>query len=228
MPFGRGSITEMFGLDNSVKVLDVSRDMSEDSWTMTMELQGPSQCPRCAARHVWRHSRGRMREVRHWRLPGDRWLKLRYRAERYLCGRCGKTWTGRPAHYLPWQRVSVWALLDVLKQLSHVSFSRASRQGGIHVRTLLTCFEQTIELEPDWDLLRDGQPVRLAVDEHSFAGRKMVTLVVERVRSIPLAILPDARKATVKAFLEKIPPDIAGRIDTAATDMCSRFRTPLR
>ena len=228
MPIGKGSVADMFELGKSVKVLDLNKDMADNSWTVALELQRPSECPECSARHVWRHSRGRMREVRHWRLPGDQWLKLRYRAERYRCGRCGITWTGRPANCLPWMRISTWALMNVIEQLSHVSFSHASRQWGIHVRTLLKCFEKTIELEPDWDLLRDGQPVRLAVDEHSFSGRKMVTLVVERVRSIPLAILPNDKKATLKAFLEKIPADIAQQIDAAATDMCSRFRSALR
>ena len=228
MAFGRGSIAEMFGLDKSVKVLDVSERVDEGSWTVELELRRESRCPQCGDRRVWLHSRGRMRKVRHWRLPADRWLNLRYRAKRYRCGGCGATWTGRPGCYMPWMRVSVWALIDVLKRLSHVSFSRASRECGIHVRTLLKCFDDAVELEPDWDLLRDGQPVRLAVDEHSFAGRKMVTLVVERVRSMPLVILPNDRKATVKAFLDKIPPDIAQRVDAAATDMSTRFRSALR
>jgi len=228
MAFGRGSIAEMFGLDKGVQVVAVSERVDEGSWTVELELRRQSRCPQCSDRRVWLHSRGRIREVRHWRLPADRWLKLRYRAKRYRCGGCGATWTARPGCYLPWMRVSVWALIDVLKRLSHVSFSRASRECGIHVRTLLKCFDDTVELEPDWDLLRDGRPVRLAVDEHSFAGRRMVTLVVERVRSMPLAILPDDRKATVKAFLEKIPPDIARRVDAAATDMSTRFRSALR
>jgi len=228
MRFGGGSIAEMFGLDKSVKVVGVSKRVEEGSCTVELELRRQSRCPQCGDRRVWLHSRGRMRKVRHWRLPTDRWLNLRYRAKRYRCGGCGATWTGRPACYLPWMRVSVWMLIDVLKRLSHVSFSRASRECGIHVRTLLKCFDDAVELEPDWDLLRDGRPVRLAVDEHSFAGRKMVTLVVERVRSMPLVILPNDRKATVKAFLHKIPPDIAQRVDAAATDMSTRFRSALR
>jgi len=218
----------MFGLDKSVVLHRLIEVEPGGQWVVELEVKRPTRCVYCGSRKPWFHGRGRWREVRHCKLPGNRWLMLRFRTDRYRCGTCRRTFSALPSCCRRCSRVSVAALAEMLEQVRYCSFSRVSAEHGVHVRTLLRYFEQGIVFDVDWDRLRDGRAVRIAVDEHSFAGRRMVLTVVERLRSMPIAILPDDRKKTLVEFLETIPEDIVARIDATATDMCPRFRAALR
>jgi len=225
---GRGIIAKMLGLDKSVRIARVEDNSAEGRWTIELAVRRPRRCVHCGSSRPWFHGQGKMREVRHGRLPHGAGVSVRFRADRYRCSECRRTFTALPSCCRRWSRVSIAALTEMLVQLRSRSFSQVSAEHGVHVRTLCKYFTDLVLLEVDWDRFRDGRPVRIVVDEHSFAGRRMVLTVVERVRSLPIAILPDDRKATLVAFLKTIPKDIAARVDATATDMCSRFRAALR
>jgi len=225
---GRGIIARMLGLDKSVVVSRVKEPVAGGRWLVELDVKRPKRCVHCGSANPWFHGRGRLRQVRHSRAPDGRWLVLRFRADRYRCSMCKRTFTALPACCRRWSRVSMAALSEMLEQLRYCSFSRVSGEYGVHVRTLCRYFDEVVLLEVDWERFRDGRPVRIVVDEHSFAGRRMVLTVVERERSLPIAILPDDRKVTLVKFLKTIPKDIVARVDATATDMCARFRSALR
>jgi len=154
-------------------------------------------------------------------------LVLGFQAGRWQCQRCDTSYTDYPLSVMAYSRHSVVMLYEMLEAMRKQSMAWVCRRYHIDEKTLSRMLLRQVEIRPDWEALARQSALHLVVDEHSFAGKKLVITVCEAVTRQVLAILRDAKIATLKAFLKSIPRAVKKRIVYAATDLKEGYRTTL-
>jgi transposase len=170
--------------------------------------------------------------VRHLPLWG-RPVYLRYRPKRFQCRACARHPTTTQAvvwHELNSPHTTAYDR-HLLLQLVNSTVEDVSLKEGVTYDAVLGVLERRIARQVDWTqfTLLDV----LGLDEIAVkkGHRDFVVIVTARApdgRISILAVLPDREKATVKAFLESIPPALAQTIHTACSDMYDGYLQAIR
>ena len=170
--------------------------------------------------------------VRHLPVWG-RPVYLRYRPKRFRCLDC----VGRPTttQAVAWHESNSPHTTSydrhLLLQLVNSTVEDVSLKEGVSYDAVLGVLERRIASRVDWSQFT-GLGV-LGLDEIAVkkGHRDFVVIVTARAadgRISILAVLPDREKATVKAFLESIPPALTQTIHTACSDMYEGYLQAIR
>ena len=219
-------IRSLLGL-HGYRVLDVS----EDAGDAVVHVEPPAEagCTRCGVVTARVHARSPRPSRILWAFVDGRRLWVTLHRRRLWCGDCGRAFTARLPGVAPRARMSVTAQVAILTTLGELSFAALTRSLGVSYGRARRALERLPVPWCEWSLLvgEDG-PVSLGVDEHSFRGRDLVLTISCLSSRRLLAILPDRRVATLRAFLRELPAGVRARIEGVCIDLTAGYRAVLR
>ena len=200
--------------------------------TVESTLEG-TRC-RCCGREIQSHGRDEWVLVRHLPILGHP-VYLRYRPKRFRCETCD----GKPTttQRLSWQEANSpqTTVYDthLLLQLVNtaVDAPRVSFKEHLPYDVVLGVIERRIAAQVDWTDYRELSVLGLDEIALKKGHRDFVVIVSARLpngRLAILGVLPDREKATVRQFLQSIPPALAATIHTLCTDMYKSYIQAVR
>lgn len=201
------------------------RKEGDEGWLVEAELPAKASCPRCheesSSVHDVRDKPSRLE----WVLLGSWkvWVVLKRR--RLRCFTCHKPFTQIVPGLGPRQRMSIQAQASLIAQLAEESFAAIKRSLGISYGRVRRCLERLPLPWVDWKVLvgEEGM-ISLGIDEHSFRGKDLVITVTCLSRHRVLAVLPNDRQKTLRAFLMELSPRVADRVVGVCIDLKEGFR----
>lgn len=202
-----------------------TRRLGKEGEEIVVALPSASRCPHCGALTTTVHQEARRPSRVLWSfLNGCRlWLVVRRR--RLRCRACRRVFTQPLPGVAARQRVSVGAQTAILGALAEQSFAALRRSYGISYGRARRLLLRLPVPWLDWPHLvgQDG-PIALGIDEHSFRGQNLVITVTCLSTHRLLAILPDDRQATLRAWLKALPQEVRCRVVAVCTDLKEAFR----
>jgi transposase len=204
-------IRSLLGLQG-YDVLRVARE-GEDA---VVEVEPPVEagCPRCGVITGRVHARAPRPSHLLWAFLGSGRLWVRLRRRRLWCAECGRAFTPRLPGLAPRARMSVTAQMTIVAALREVPFAALRRSHGVSYGAARRLLLRLPVPWCEWSLLVGEEgPVSLGIDEHSFRGRDLVISLTCLSSGRLVAILPDQRQASLRAWLRDLPPGcaLAGR-----------------
>jgi len=212
---------ELFEKESRLLIRKVIGESRKEIYVERVEYErehAKLKCPRCG-----------FKKAKYLRQVNERWVwyadindlavVLGFRAGRWKCSKCGRTYNDYPTGVMSYSRHSMIMMISVLKSLKKESIESVCRKYHIDHKTINRFLLDKIEITPDWDKLSRQAEVRLEVDEHSFGGRDMVLTIVEAVSHQVLAILKKDTRKALKNYLNTIPDKVKKKVSVAATDL---------
>ena len=168
-------ITILLGVKD-VKVGEVTEYEDRIVVKASMEKKG-EKCPYCGSVKLYKHGKGRTREVLHtWSRGKGVYLELQ--RQRWRCRKCRRTFTEGKELIRPYSRITKVAEVEALWQLKDRSFAQVQRDLGISYSTLRHLLERLIGDNMLSSIL-DEDEIHLGIDEHSFRHQDLVYTVTE-------------------------------------------------
>jgi transposase len=201
------------GQDNGITILLGVKDLKigevteyEEKIVVKASIKKREEiCPYCGSAKLYKHGKGRTRQVLHTWSRGKRvYLELQHR--RWKCKSCKHTFSEGRDLIRPHSRITKVAEVEVLWQLKDRSFAQVGRDLGISYSTLRRLLERLIDENMVGSILNEDE-IHLGIDEHSFRHQDLVHTVTEVKQRKMLGVLKDDRIATLRGFLSNVPKD---------------------
>lgn len=213
-----------------VQVIDTKTNKSGD-YVITVESTLDSAiCRRCGREISKFHSHDRAIILRHLPILGHQ-VYIRLRPKRYECPHCSskqhrKTSTQQLSWYRPKSPHTNAYEEQVLLQLVNSTIQDVALKEKLGYEAVIGIIKRWVSTQVDWGTFDRLDVVGL--DEIALKkGRSdYVVIVTARLRDDQvklLAVLPNREKATVKAFLGRIPTRLQRTIHTVCTDMWKAY-----
>lgn len=194
--------------------------------TVESTLEG-TKCRKCRREIREGHGLDEWLTLRHLPILGRK-VFLRLRPKRYRCPYCdgGPTTTQELAWYTAKSPHTKAYEKYLLVQLVHATVEDVSLKEEIGYKALEGIVDRWISTEVNWAEVQ-GMKI-LGLDEIALkkGHRDFVTIVMARSAAGEvriLAVLPDRKKETVKAFLASMPTRVKQAIRTVCTDLYEGF-----
>jgi transposase len=194
--------------------------------TVESTLEG-TKCRKCGREIREGHGLDEWLMLRHLPILGRK-VFLRLRPKRYRCPYCegGPTTTQELAWYTAKSPHTKAYEKYLLLQLVHATVADVSIKEEIGYKALEGIVDHWISTEVNWAEVQ-GMKI-LGLDEIALkkGHRDFVTIVTARSAAGEvriLAVLPDRKKETVKAFLASMPTRVKQAIRTVCTDLYEGF-----
>lgn len=202
-------------------------------YTLTVEstLEG-TKCRKCGREIKELHGLDEEIMLRHLPILGRK-VFLRLRPKRYRCPYCegGPTTTQELAWYTAKSPHTKAYEKYLLVQLVHATVEDVSLKEELGYKALEGIVDRWISREVNW---AEVQGIKLlGLDEIALKKGHGDFVVIVTARSEEgevkvLAVLPDRRKETVKAFLARMPKRVKRAIRTVCTDLYEGFITAVK
>jgi len=205
----------------------------QGEFIITVESTLDSARCRCCGREIRKsHGRDDWVVVRHLPILGHP-VYLRYRPKRYRCETC----EGKPTttQLLSWHESNSTQTTaydtHLLLQLVNTTVEDVSFKEHLPYDVVLGVIERRIAAQVDWTQytalgILGLDEIALKKGHHDFVV--IVTARLPNGRLAILGVLPDREKATVRTFLQSIPPALAATIHTVCTDMYESYIQAVR
>ena len=210
----------------NVKVLKTEMDESGDYIIVVESTEQGTKCRQCSQETQQFHGHDKAIKVRHLPILGRR-VYIKLRPLRYECRACSDkpkktTTTQRLDWYNPRNSLTQAYEEHLLLSLINSTVQDVSRKERIGYDAVRGVIAQRISYKVDWSEIKSLET--LGIDE--IALRKghsnYVAIITARHadgRILLLAVLANRKKATVKAFLQRIPASLRQTVHTICTDM---------
>ena len=210
-----------------VKVEKVE-ERASGGWTITVESSLDSTtCRQCGREIRAFHGHDGWVEVRHLPIL-DKAVFIRYRPKRYRCHYCegGPTTTQKLTWHEPPSPFTRAYEEHLLKALIHSTVQDVSQKEAVGYEAVMGVIDRLVQATVAWS--RFSRIGVIGIDELALkkGQRDYAVLVSARLDNHELAILavlPDRQKATVQAFLERIPAELKATIHTVCVDMFESY-----
>jgi len=205
-----------------IAVVKVNQNSQGDYIITVKSTLDGTRCQYCGRQLTRLHGHGRWIKLRHLPILGRR-VYLRLRPKQYVCPDCGDKITTQQLDWYtpksPHTQAYDEYLLRGLVNSTVEDVSCKERVGYDAVQGALT---RHVSARVDWTTF-DALPV-IGIDEIALTkGRSNYVAIITAQSAAGqvavLAVLPDRKKATVRRFLETIPPRLWPTIETVCTDM---------
>ncbi len=214
----------------------VSVEMDADGYHISVRsIVNHTQCRNCGCETTHFHGYGDPITVRHLPVLGHP-TYITFRPKRFFCPHCStpekKVTT---TQVLSWQspRSPLTSIYEehVLLQLVNSTIEDVSRKEHLSYDTVLGVLERRIATQVGWEEFTDLEVIGIDEIARRKGHRDFLTLITTHTTAGEtrlLAVLPDRAKATVKAFLDSIPPRLRRTVRTACVDMWEGFVNAVR
>lgn len=159
----------------------------------------------------------------------DRPVWIRIKPKRFQCPHChkGPTTTQRCEWYEPKSPQTKAYEQWILRELVNSTLSDVSLKRDLTVACIEGIIDRHVQQQVDWSTV---PPLELlGIDEIALKkGHKDFVVIISGVTAqrekFILAVLPNRKKETVKAFLETLPPDQSEQVRQVCIDMNEGYR----
>ena len=213
------SITSLLGIQGWFKIGDI-REEERTIHLFLKQLRKTAVCPRCGRRTKIGYDKQSLRSFLHTTI-GSKLLFLHITPRRFVC-LCNPQKPFRESFIGIRERRTTTEKFDqeLLRQLSGQSFKTVERKLSLSYPAVKTRLLEAVDpMSIRWNLLSNLPEIHLGLDGHHLVNKKFVETIAEVKQKIPLGILPDIRKQTVKEALLTCPKELRVRIKSAAVDM---------
>ena len=213
------SITSLLGIQGWFKVDDI-REEEKTIHLFLKQLRKTAICPRCGKRTKTRYDSQPLRSILHTTI-GSKLLFLHIIPRRFVC-RCNPQKPFRESFSGIKERRTTTEKFDreLIKHLSGQSFKTVEEKLSLTYPAVRTRLLEAVDpTQIRWDLLSNISDIHLGLDGHHLVNKRFVETIAEVKQRIPLGILPDIKKQTVKQALLTCPKELKVRIKSAAVDM---------
>jgi len=194
--------------------------------TVESTLEG-TKCRKCGREIREGHGLGEWLTLRHLPILGRK-VFLRLRPKRYRCPYCegGPTTTQELAWHTAKSPHTKASEKYLLLQLVHATVEDVSIKEEIGYKALEGLVDRWSSREVNWVEVKGMKILGLAESARKKGHRDVVTIGTARAAKGAvriLAVLPDRKKETVKAFLARMPKGVQQAIRTVCTDLYEGF-----
>lgn len=213
------SITSLLGIQGWFK----TEDIKEEEKTIHLflkQLRKTAVCPRCGKRTKTGYDSQPLRSLLHTTI-GSKLLFIHITPRRFVC-LCNPQKPFRESFIGIKERRTTTEKFDreLIKHLSGQSFKTVERKLSLTYPAVRARLLEAVDpTQIRWNLLSDLPEIHLGLDGHHLVNKKFVETITEVKQRIPLGILPDIKKQTVKEALLTCPAYLRERIKSAAVDM---------
>lgn len=205
-----------------VTVIDMRMEDNGDYFITVESMRDSATCQHCGRVSTKFHGHGREIELRHLPILGHR-VYIRLRPKRYACLHCdGKTTTQTLDWYEAKSPHTNSYNQHLMLQLVNSTTEDVSQKENVGYDAVEGTIERYICDTVNWEEFDELNTIGL--DEIAMRrGRKDFVAIITTQQADGqvklLAVLPDRKKKTVRAFLETIPKRLRKTMKTACTDM---------
>jgi transposase len=213
------SITSLLGIQGWFKIEDVKEE-EKTIHLFLKQLRRTAICPRCRKRTKTGYDSQPLRSILHTTI-GEKLLFIHLSPRRFVC-RCSPHNPFRESFRGIKDRRTTTEKFDkdLLKHLSGQSFKTVEKKLSLSYPAVRTRLLEAVDPRNiRWDLVSNFPEIHLGLDGHHLVNKKFVETIAEVKQRIPLGILPDIRKQTVKEALLTCPAYLKPKIKSAAVDM---------
>jgi len=178
-----------------------------------------ARCARCGVRSPRIHQTHRRRVVHDW--IGDRRVILVIAVRRFHCAPCGKPFTEAIPGHRPRRQHTDHAEERILAELRGRSLAAVGQDLGVDDHTVAAVLRDALRGHPvSWPTRGD---LRIGLDGHGATKGSAPCTVTELRLGRLLAVLPNDRQETIRAFLRSMPRDVQDRVTEVCTDLDHGF-----
>lgn len=205
-----------------VRILQVHQNNHGDYIITIESTKVGATCQHCGRHITQLHDRGRWITVRHLPVFGHR-VYLRFRPKRYACPDCEDQTTTQELDWYPQRSPHTDAYDEhLMRQLINSTITDVSRKEEHGYEAVVGAIKRCLDTTVQWTAFTELGVI--GIDEIALTkGRRdyvaLITTQQANGRVRMLAVLPDRKKETVRAFLETIPADLRATMATVCTDM---------
>lgn len=213
------SITSLLGIQGWFKTEDI-REEEKTIHLFLKQLRKTAVCPRCGKRTNSGYDSQPLRSILHTTI-GSKLLFLHITPRRFVCP-CNPQKPFRERFIGIKERRTTTEKFDreLIKHLSGQSFKTVERKLSLTYSAVRTRLLEAVDpTKIRWNLLSNFPEIHLGLDGHHLVNKRFVETIAEVKQRIPLGILPDIKKQTVKEALLTCPTYLRARIKSAAVDM---------
>lgn len=162
------------------------------------------------------------KEITHSALTTQKCI-IKYRARRYKCPCCGKTYYEFNPFVFKSQKISILTVHNILKDLKdfNETFTSVARRYHVSPTSVSTIFDNHV------DIGRNPLPEIINFDEvYAFKSEKSkyVCVLLDFKKQIPVDVLPNRKKEYLLNYFQKIPLEERKKVKYACSDMYEVYR----
>lgn len=180
--------------------------------------EGTAMCPHCGER-TGVINQYNSRRVRDLDISGKEvWLELRIR--QYVCPVCNRYFNEAPDWIMPGKTYTKRQAKWIFEMCGKQAFTEVGALVNMSHKTVERLFYEQAELELDLPS-RYAQVRKMGIDEvaHRKGKRDYICVLTDLDRGIQLDVLPDRKKATLKAHFQSLGQDFCEQIEVVACDI---------
>lgn len=216
------SITSLLGIQGWFKI----EDIKEEKRTIHLflkQLRKTAVCPRCGRRTKTGYDRQPLRSVLHTTI-GEKLLFIHIIPRRFVCP-CNSQKPFRESFLGIKERRTTTEKFDqeLLKHLLDQSFKTVEKKLSLSYPAVRTRLLEAVDpMDIRWDLVSNLSEIHLGLDGHHLVKKRFVETIAEVKQRIPLGILPNDKKITLKQALLTCPQELRIRVKSATVDMSDK------
>ena len=205
-----------------IKVIEYYQNSKNKVFIVVETTETSVACKCCGKQLHKKHGADKKRSLRHLPVFGHP-TYIVYKPNRYICSDCksNPTTTATPSWHKPNASCTTEYESYLMMQLINSTLADVSMKEDIDDSTLQNIMNKYITGKVDWDVIEHLGVI--GIDEITLKkGHKDYRTIItckhdNKIRV--LAVLPNRKKATVKAFLKKIPKRLKKTVEAVCTDM---------
>lgn len=216
------SITSLLGIQGWFKIEDIKEEV-KSIHLFLKPMRKTAVCPRCCKRTKTGYDKQPTRSVLHTNI-GEKLLYLHICPRRFVCP-CLPGNPFRERFKGIKERRSTTEKFDqeLLKHLKGQSFKTVERKYTLSYPSARTRLLEAVDpMNIRWDLVEGLDSLHLGLDGHHLVNKRFVETIAEVKQRIPLGILPNDKKITIKQALLTCPEHLRLRVKSATVDMSDR------
>ena len=205
-----------------VKILGIETNKTNDLVITVKSLNKSSICRKCGDKITKIHDYGEAILLRHLPVFGQS-VYIRLRPARFECEKCENkpTTTEEPTWYNRRSKFTKAYEEWLMRMLINSTVHDVARKEDVSTEEVEGVLSRQIETKVDWDSIEKLPYFGLDEIALKKGHKDFVVIVSTRINDAVqiLAVLPDRKKVTIKAFLESIPQNVKKTVKTVCSDM---------
>lgn len=205
-----------------VKILGIETSKTNDLVITVKSTKKSAICHKCGQEITKIHDYGETIILQHLPILGQS-VYIRLRPARFKCERCENKPT--TTEETPWynRRSKFTKAYEewLMRMLINSTVHDVARKEGVSTEDVEGVLSRQIEIKIDWDSIEELSYFGLDEIALKKGHKDFVVIVSTRINNMVkiLAVLPDRKKVTIKAFLESIPQRVKETVKTVCSDM---------
>jgi len=206
----------------NVKILNIETTKTNDLVITVRSTKKSTTCHKCGQEITKIHGYGEAIMLRHLPILGQS-VYIRLRPARFQCETCGNkpTTTEETNWYNKRSKFTKAYEEWLMRMLINSTIHDVARKEHVSTEDVEGVLSRQIEAKIDWDSIEDLPYFGLDEIALKKGHKDFVVIVSTRINDAVqiLAVLPDRKKETIKAFLGSIPERIKKTIKIVCSDM---------